>query len=302
MSIIPAGATLARAPFCDFLNVSFPEPVWVEVPDAVRPLAEQCGLDLSADGLYRHASSGGTIKLRRRNRVGVLSVSGQVLEVMRGLGMFGSLLRLIGERPHRVTLMHATADYVADGPQCFQSAKSAGYSGSVHLSRKAVSRHRVKTFGVFAPDGRETGTVYFGHRANADVWARVYDKRNERIDANAPDPGPLVRVEIAVNADYGVTLRDVEQPDGVFYNVAVPSLVAESPMADLWRPGSLGFVLPPPRSVSPYDRLRSILDQSADVQRLCDLARKVWGVDDAPAELAKLVQRRCSLRSMPGAA
>src|SRR5450830_1701966 len=49
------------------------------------------------------------------------------------------------------------------------------------------------------------------------IWARVYDKREERVSRGFADPGPLVRVELVVSG-VGATLRDVSDPSALFYH------------------------------------------------------------------------------------
>ena len=79
-------------------------------------------------------------------------------------------------------------------PAVVAAVKMAALSGSLSLTRKSLQPSHCRYLGGIDVDGHETGTVYLGKRQNADVWAKVYDKRHERLSRGFADPGSLLRV------------------------------------------------------------------------------------------------------------
>ena len=176
----------------------------------------------------------------------IVSTSGGILRLLREKGRFLDYLAVIGSFPYRVTMLHVTADYLcASVPAVVAAVKMAALSGSLSLTRKSLQPSHCSYLGGIDVDGHETGTVYLGKRENADVWAKVYDKRHERLSRGFADPGSLLRVEVALQSDVGVTLRDVHQPADVFFQYAGKSLVAVPDGFAGWQSHAEGFVLPP---------------------------------------------------------
>ena len=127
------------------------------------------------------------------------------------------------------------------------------------------------------------------------MWAKVYDKRHERLSRGFADPGSLLRVEVALQSDVGVTLRDVHQPADVFFQYAGKSLVAVPDGFAGWESHAEGFVLPPRQERTAYERFHSFVSNSLSLRRAAEMAVEVYGAD---------VARRCSgasfLRSLVG--
>ena len=156
-------------------------------------------------------------------------------------------------------MLHVTADYLCPSvPAVVAAVKDAALSGSLSLTRKSLQPSHCSYLGGVDVDGHETGTVYLGKKANADVWAKVYDKRHERLSRGCEDPGSLLRVEVALQSDVGVTLRDVQRPADVFFQYAGKSLVAVPDGFAGWQSHAEGFVLPPrPNVLHTSDSIRS---------------------------------------------
>lgn len=72
-------------------------------------------------------------------------------------------------------------DVASHAPPLLQALYGRAARGEVSLTRKTLDpgRHVFRYIGP-GPDGEDTGTVYLGARS-AEVKARVYDKRWERI-------------------------------------------------------------------------------------------------------------------------
>lgn len=295
-------SSMVGRPFADFLNVSVPVDGSDGLREALVSVFDALGqFDEVQPGLFQFYEIGikkglvvpvpcGSVKIGRRGSVQVVSVSGAVLRKLRDRGLFSELLATLGSFPHRVTMLHATADFlVPDVPAVVQAVKAAAYAGRLSLTRKGILPSQCQhVFGVNA-EGQETGTIYLGQRQNADVWAKVYDKRHERLSRGYADPGSLVRVEVACMSAVGATLRDASDPYDIFFHYAGRSLV-EAP-ADFagWLPHGEGFVLGERRERTLFERFENLIAGSLDIRRLAEMAVELYGWDVAPQALGRKV-------------
>lgn len=267
-------------PFCDYFALSTPRDDGEELMSNLRPVIEVAGGYEDMGSLYRFPG-GGTIKTHRRGQVFVVGTSGQALSRLRAAGLFQRYLwGIVESPPTRVTSMHATVDIEADAPVIVRRLFKRARKGLVHLSRKAVKPENIeKRFGIDAR-GNETGTVYLGKRTS-EAWGKVYDKRHERECRGVPDPGPLLRVEIAVTSKMGVTLKDVDNPEAVFYHFASPDLVEKPAGCPEWVSGDTSLKLPPKIQLLPAQQLNRLLTASPDIRRALELAEQIGprGVD-----------------------
>lgn len=293
-----SNAHLLAAPFCDYLNVSFPSDVGDLVDQDLSAIYGEVGASQVAPGRYQVGKDGGTFKRSRRGKVAIFSASGSAISSLRSIGQWPEYLRVLSSHPHRVTLLHATADYGLAGPSVVAAAHRLGLAGAVAFTRKRVAPSAVKCLTSLDAGGELTGTVYFGHRANSDVWGKVYDKRHERLSRGFPDPGPMVRVEIAVHSDVGATLSDAFAPVDLYYSLASPSLVEAPQCFAGWVPRCEGFVCPASAPADPMRRIKGILDTSLDVGRIVKAARDAFGADAATV-LARLIAQRVAQRAAP---
>lgn len=307
MAIIGAAfnPVLVGVPFCDYLNVSFPYDESGLLLPELEGFFPSIGLHQSSeDGTTRFLSpitlkTEGVIKASRRGKVFIVSASGGVLRLMREQGVYGEYLAILASHPHRVTMLHATADYAVDSPhQLIGEVKRLAYAGEVSLTRKRIQPGQCKAFMGLDSDGNETGTVYLGQRGNADVWAKVYDKRHQQAALGLPDPGPIVRVEVAVMSDMGATLRDAYDPTGVFYHFAGRSLVSVPSDAPSWVGHGEGFALPKSSAPDASERVTRLVETSHDLGRLIELAIAAYG-DRAADELCREVRGRVRRASNP---
>lgn len=297
MAILPilSYRSMICEPFCDYLNVTTPLDNGDLVMRELAPILDAIGATEILPGVFQYAIKGGAFKYSERGKVAIFSASGGFLQTLRDRGLYPDYLAALSCFPHRVSMLHVTMDFLVDAPAVIQEAKRLGQSGSVALTRKHIASKDVHALLSLNADGFETGTVYLGNRRNADVWAKVYDKRHERLSRGYDDPGSIVRVEIAVQSDIGSTLRDAFNPRDIFYKFASPSLV-EAP-ADIpeWSSNGEGFVLDGPRSEFTFEqRLKSVLEGSLDVSRLLKIATEGFG-HDAPMVLSKLLGQRFAM-------
>lgn len=301
-------SSMLGRPFADYLNVTMPLGNEDCLRERLVPLLESLGpLEATDDGsflLYGLLGIGaagklslakkGVVKLKQRSKVLVVSASGAALESMREKGCFAEYLSILAEFPHRVSMLHATQDYHVRSPsERVLAVEAAGYSGSLALTRKRLLPEHVRSFLQVNPAGEKTGTVYLGNRANADVWAKVYDKQQERLSRGFADPGPVVRVEVAIQSDVGATLRDAMNPESLFFNFAGRTLVEVPAGVSPWEAHGEGFAILPRVDRLPYERLQQLLSFSQDLPKLIEQAVAAYGVK-AGDVLAREVQTRCT--------
>lgn len=300
MSIVPplSYRSSVCSPFTDYLNVTTPRDNGELVLGELRPLLDALGASEVSDGLFALPDKGGTFKMHFRQRVAVLGASGGFLSSLRSNEMYAEYLRILSGHSHRVSMLHATVDFMVDAPEVVQQVEALGHAGGLALTRKAIQPQQIHALLSLGQDGRRTGTLYLGNRKNSDVWAKLYDKQHERLSKGLPDPGPLARLEIAVQSDIGATLRDAFDPSALFWHFASRSLVDPPPDAPQWQPYGEGFTLTPPAlNLTGIQRLKAILEYSPDVSRLVKIAREEYG-DEGGEVLAGLVRKLFNSRGV----
>lgn len=302
---LPAGSMLG-VPFTDYLNVTVPHEFGDEVVSLILPIIEATApFSETEPGTYRLFNSqlkatGAVFKIKKRGKVRVISASGQALDALRSARLYGSYLQALASVPHRISMLHATQDYMIYSPSEYVLAvKDAAFSELLFLTQKRLLKTQVKAITAPGLNGQETGTVYLGNRANADVWAKVYDKQQERLERGYSDPGPVVRVEVAVQSDVGATLKDALDPRDLFFKYASRSLV-EVPSGFVgWEPAGEGYVLGERFEVLPLARLERLMDFSLDVAHLVDIARQCYG-PKAGDVLSRLFHKKCDQADIAG--
>lgn len=260
--------------FCDWLDVTF-APTDAPYP-AINRLLMAAGFDCDAGSrpgsyVYRHDSApGGTLVYQSMRQSIRFSASGSICALMRSLGIWGDYLSELSSSPHSVTRLDAAIDLAMDGADLVDSMRRKHVSGSVSLSRKSVATSTV--LGT-RPDGRETGTWYAGKLTKARFTARVYDKAWERLCRASIVVPPCARVEVtAKGGDSGATLRDAEQPAGLFWHIAAPALLKLPEGAPVWTPNrDLGWVSKP-RAFDPAAVLRRRVESAALLDALALLS------------------------------
>ncbi len=248
----------ALAAHCDYLNVTIPFDQSGGVQDEVLVACGRAGIGgrVLDPGVFD--CGGGTLWMRRRGLVLVVGVSGAALEMLRKVGAFNDLLWVLADRPHRVTRLDAAHDVPMEAGPELRRLFDLGNGEGIRLGQRRAS---VSLSGwKIGVAGHETGTLYVG-TMQSEIRAKVYDKRQERIDRSFPDPGPLLRFEVTVTGKCGASLRDAENPTGLFWHFAAPDLLCPPPGVILpaWVPGGVGFDLPGRFLLSPWDRLQHYL-------------------------------------------
>lgn len=305
-------SSMVGKPFADYLNLSFPSDQSEAVRDSVLSVLDVIGsFQEVSPGLLQMYDIGvrkgevvpvsrGTIKLGKRGKVCTVSVSGHPLQTLREKGYYSEFLQAMGSYPHRVTMLHATADYLCDSPpSVIQAVNAAASAGDLALTRKHLLPQQCRELMGTSRDGLRTGTAYLGQRANADVWAKVYDKQHEQWDRFGRETAPLVRVEVACMSDVGATLRDAHDPTAIFYHFAGRSLVQVPASFSGWSAHGEGFHLGVTRQRSLFDRFDQLVATSLDIRRVACMAVELYGREIAPQVLGR---RLLALASSVGVA
>lgn len=272
-----------RSPSTDWISVSYPADLHSLVSSSVRDvLAVVPGVAAYPGGEGWCFPSGGVVQFRnaRSSRVRVLSASGDAIVGLRAAEAFGDYLWALGADSHRVTRLDAALDIPVSAPPLLSALYARATRGEVSLSRKSLDpgRHvcRYLSPGL---DGQDTGTVYLGGRW-AEVTARVYDKRQERLARGLPDPGSWLRAELTVRSAVGPSLRDAWEPAPLFWHFMASALegISEPPTGvSGWIAGGVGFSLPARPVRDSTAVLQRRLERSTELGDLVALARSVRG-------------------------
>lgn len=259
----------------DYLNVSFPDYREHEIRRLLGQSMGYVGAIRCTDDLYKlgHASA----KLREGYGWLNLSLSGQMLGALRDHAVLPTMLSDVAMGAHRVTKLDVAHDLHTDAPKLLKRLKRRSEGGNMRLTRKYLRPQAITWFESYCHyrPGTPTGTLYLGNRT-AEVRARVYDKRNERIDRGFDDPGSLTRFELTVTGKVGVSLRDVVSPMSLYWNFMSDVLPPPSNVP-LWEPAGEGYSLDrdaPPDFV-PFEVLRRKIATSPEVDELLSLAEQM---------------------------
>lgn len=262
-------------PFCDYLNVTLPTSSKDELLYHLNGLIDSSGISTFDSGLtYGIDGHPGTLKVKTNSRYITLSASGGMLQHFRNLRLFDSYLEIISKFEHKVTSMDATADFfVTYAPDVIQSVKRGAMASEIALTQKQLPSTNCKWLLSPNANGDETGTVYLGKRASHSVQAKVYDKGQERIDKGYAYSGQVVRIELSLKSDTGISLRDAHNPENVFYHYAHRSLVIPPPHFIGWNPLHSGFTIPAQVELfEPAGKILNIFKFSPDVGRAIKIA------------------------------
>lgn len=254
--------------FCDWLTVSAP-PASGLIP-AVEDLVDSLeGSRVTIDARTRgfRAANDGLLHITEGKRWGRVSASGRFLVALRAVGMFRDYLATIADHPHTVTRLDAARDDAVDAAPVI-ARLDRRYRDGHAFTRKAVA-----TTSIFQTrfDGARTGSVYFGSN-DSQVKLRAYDKQHEAYEKRGEVLPPTLRWELECHRETGVSLRDAEDPAPLFYRFMSPEFVERPAGVPDWEPCNGGWTLARQEPRLPSDRLRSVLDGSADLDRLIELA------------------------------
>lgn len=260
---------------CDFLNVTVPLDDADTVMKGLLPIFGYLGLTGQNYGsklLYR-SEEGGALTLEDKKSFWLYSASGQILSLLRATDMLSQYLGVFAEVRHRVSLMHIAHDVPVSAPARLAALYSRANSPQgLRLTRKRLQPHQVRKIMRRDADGKDTGTVYLGS-PKAEVRAKVYDKRFERITKAGYDPAPLTRYELELTSKAGATLRDVAEPESAFWHYMQDVMGCSCPDGVApWAKGESGYKLPPKVSLLPAEIIKRGIERSADFEQWIALA------------------------------
>lgn len=262
----------------DYLNITVPVGEGSLVQHTIEPMLESVGGFQRCENLWD--VNRGTVKFSTRGFVAITSLSGVVLAKLRAAELLASFLHAVAPNNPRVSTLDMFVDIPIAGADIVPALYARSRSSGVALTRKLATKiHALVKPG---PDGRDTGTVYIGDRRTHDVSARVYDKQAERVEKGFADPGPCTRYELTVRGAVGTSLADVYDPTRLFYHFASPGLLTLPPGMPPWTPTPFERNLHefrPYEEPMPYQRMKSLVESSADMQRLVKLAQSTSGGD-----------------------
>jgi hypothetical protein len=251
----------------DYLNVSVPETISAQVIDSVQDVLDYCGAHQRTDEIYRLGETG-TVRIKKRNGYALVGLSGDALSTLRKLDMHASMIWSFAVHPHRVTSLDIAHDVAISTRGVLNSLwrKARGTKG-LRLSRKRVPKSGINKYVVDSLyDDGITGTVYLGSR-KSEVYAKVYDKRNEIMDRTGSDIGyDLTRYELTATSKMGVSLSDVDNPEPLFWNYMSEVLPCPSGIPN-WVAGGQGYTMPERRVVMPAEKLKQVVSESPEIER-----------------------------------
>lgn len=290
--------TSSSSVFCDWLDVTY-SPLGSAVEDLRLWLDVQLFPVRFSDGVKCLVDIGcGVIKIECKPGFHRVSASGSVVSHLRGLGLFDEYLSILAMYPHKVTRLDAACDYAVDGPVFLRSLEARYPLDTVCLQRKALRVKRL--YSCRASDGLLTGTWYAGHKSNARVTVRVYDKQAEALDNRAEVLPPTTRVEFTFRKDHGCTLRDAAMPYSLYHQFASPTIVPMPADAAEWVAHGEGWpsAARPPKL--PYEVFVRRLETSPELARLAELCSGFGEAGEATLIRAFTAQLRQSrLNSAP---
>lgn len=254
--------------FCDWLDVTTSPDREHDLRAALGPLiCASFGSKLS-DDLYELGS--GKIKMTTKRGVFRVSVSGACIRALETQGYWETFLAELGDGPHRVTRLDAAVDLPVDGARAIALLLAAYPQGRVRLSQRPT---KVTELLETRSDGLKSGTWYVGHRSNAEITCRVYDKALQLLNTRGDDVPPRTRAELTVRK--GCTLRDAFQPDRVFWHYMAPAIFERPSDVPEWSSGWAEGWTMERIELLPAQRLKALIERSPDLAAIIELADSV---------------------------
>lgn len=211
--------------FCDWLTVTC-SPIKEEtfIPALVGFMVTHCvPISFRDDRCTLYRVGDGVIKLECQKAFHSSSATGAALTWLRKNELFYDYINVLGDVPHKVTRLDASVDVYLDAPLILRQLESEYPDDIFNFGRKALRVSRL--YSARLSDGQLTGTWYVGHRTNARVSARVYDKQEEAFVKRGEVLPPTTRFELTFRKDFNCSLYDAIMPETLFYAHASPKLI-----------------------------------------------------------------------------
>lgn len=219
--------------------------------------------------------SSGTMNITYRSGVVIYRVSGDAITQLLAKGLWAELLWCFADVSHRVTRLDIALDIEEPtAPVIDRLFNQANGPEGISLTRKQIPPRSINKFLSMGVDGVETGTIYLGKKTS-DAYAKVYDKRHERLNATGVDIGrPLTRYELTVTSRLCISLSDAYTPDDLFWHF-MGNIMEKPSTAKPWVAGGTGFNLPPKVALLPAEKLRRRVESSVDLECMAQLASEL---------------------------
>ena len=276
----------------DFVTVTTPTG---NGPDLREALTDVC-LSLpesQTDPLGVRIGTFGLLRFQDTHGVTIASCSGAVLAALRAAALLeqycAAVASVINFRVSHLDLAH---DEECDVPAVLAHRYAMLRISGVNLTRKRIPPEKVKCIFGRGPDGRDTGSIMLGHRKQLRVSGIMYDRQEDARAKGKPDPGSLLRTELRIGVP-GMTLRDVVDPEPLFYEFASPGLFPRPDHVAQWVPHGEGFTVER-QTTDAQVRLRRLVENSTDLAMMLDLAAKLPG--EGLDVLLRLVKLRAKVR------
>lgn len=285
---------------CDWLDVTVPPESETpkSVLDLVLPLATDVRKDEKRDRTVV-TFGGGSLHIDKKNNLSRISASGQVMTALRSFKLLNSFLDSIGSSPHKVTRIDAAYDTDEDFPAVYKRLRRKYRNEKPKLTRKSLNVTCMSSFRE--SDGKETGSFYAGHRSKAQVTAKAYDKQHE-INCKNPKqnyPFPYTRYELTVRGDMSPSLRDVAEPDRIFWHYMSPAFLRlpSGLVVEPWESGWGGSWKSDPVVSDPVRRLKGLVENSSVLDEMLRVADEISS-KEGRTYLARLLSNRLG-KSLP---
>lgn len=289
------GSQMSSSVFVDCLDVTF-APTDIPAPQLnTLLLAAAFDPTYSKGGgkLYRTPDKLGTVRIDITGKYGRISCSGASCRHLRKVGLWMDYLSILSSSPHCITRLDAALDLAMDGADLVERMRLRHPTGHVFLGRKSIKSSVI--LGIRA-DGRESGTWYAGYGSSAKATARVYDKAKQVLDRYGEVIPPRGRIEVTAWKDYGATLRDAALPEAIFWHIASPALISKPEGVPMWQANTDGGWQAPQKEINPAEVMRRRVEESAEIDRLIELAQTFSG---GTSYLEHLIHKRMQQHHAP---
>jgi len=221
----------------------------------------------------------GLLKISTMSNFHVASASGGVLSALREANLYRDYVNLLGSVGHKVTRLDAALDVAVDTPIVLSGLCRVYNKGLFSFGRKPLTVKRIIENRV--SDNAESGTWYAGgHKSNARVVCRVYDKQLERASLGILTP-PQTRYELTFKKDYGCSLWDAMYPKSIFYSHSSGLIDPPSDGYDVWDSrGLVPWVSDPVDTTLTVEAFRKRAMYSPDFIHLAKLASRFSSAGD----------------------
>lgn len=276
----------------DYVTVTCPAGAGPDLRDGLTDVCLSLE-DSQTDPLGVRIGKFGLLRFQEQHGVMIASCSGVMLAHLRAANLLVDYCSAIAANgAHRVSHLDLAKDREVDAPDELARLYGLHRLAGVALTRKRIPGSKVTKLFSRGEDGRDTGSLMFGHRRSMETTGCVYDRHHDALCKGKPDPGRLLRYEIRTGID-GMSLRDVVEPASLFFHFADPELLRRPDGVAPWTPYGEGFAMD---RIATEDqvKLRRLVDRSTDLDRMIDLADRLPG--EGLDVLLRLVRQKVKIR------